>query len=62
MKDIHECYKRIGLKQTDWAEAKILDCKGEKFCSRGSEKDCKRFEEKTNHYPITSPLTPLVDF
>ena len=60
MKNIHECYKHIGLKHTELRQGFRI-VRGRNLGVLRKYLVCKRFERKTYHYSITPPLTPLVD-
>ena len=60
VKNIHECYKHIGLKHTELRQGFRI-VRGRNLGVQRKYLVCKRFERKTYHYPITPPLTPLVD-
>ena len=62
VKNIHECYKHIGLKHTlTELRQRFWIVRGRNFV-RGVLKNClvcRRFEGKTYRYPITPPQTPF---
>ena len=62
VKNIHECYKHIGLKHTlTVLRQRFWIARGRNFARGVLRKDlvCRTYEEKTYHYPINPPLTPL---